>query len=202
MINIKDKIKRYFKSRKWWSILLDMLFYLLLLLFLIPSTRRTVWPVLMRTFLHPPLKKVSEVPVRTLAEEDLQWTLYRMDGKTVRLAEYKGKVMFINLWATWCPPCRAEMPGIEKLYREYGDRVAFLMIAGDDPAKVRKYVQDNGYSFPVLLQRSAAPPPLRSRSIPTTFIVNKEGNIVLEHKGASKWNARKIKRLLDDLLEK
>lgn len=198
---IKERIKNYFKTKKWWSIALDFLFYLLILLFLIPSTRRTVWPVLMRTVLHPPLKKVSDTPVETLGKEELQWSLVTLDGRRVTLGDYRRKVVFINFWATWCPPCRAEMPGIEKLYKEYGDRVVFLMIAGDTPQKVKAYIGSNGYTFPVLIQSSAAPPALRSRSIPTTFIIDREGNIVLRHKGASKWNARKIKRLLDKLLE-
>ena len=197
---VKDKIKNYFKTKKWWSIALDFLFYLLILLILIPSTRRTVWPVLMRTVLHPPLKKVSAVPLEKLGDAEMQWSLVTLDGRRVTLGDYKGKVVFVNFWATWCPPCRAEMPGIEKLYKEYGDRVAFLMIAGDTPQKVKEYLAGNGYTFPVLIQSSAAPPALQSRSIPTTFIIDREGNIVLRHKGASKWNARKIRKLLDELL--
>jgi thiol-disulfide isomerase/thioredoxin len=198
---IKERIKNYFKTRKWWSIALDFLFYLLILLFLIPSTRRTVWPVLMRSVLHPPLKKVSTVPEKTLGERDLQWPLTTLEGRQVTLGDYKGRVLFVNLWATWCPPCRAEMPGIEKLYKEYGDRVTFLMIAGDTPQKVKSYLKEHGYTFPVLIQTVAAPSALKSRSIPTTFIIDKKGNIILEHKGASKWNSRKIKRLLNELLE-
>ena len=200
-IDVKEKIKNYFKTKKWWSIALDFLFYLLILLVLIPSTRRTVWPVLMRTVLHPPLKKVSTAPIRTLGERDLQWSLATLDGRHVTLGDYRGRVLFINLWATWCPPCRAEMPGIEKLYKDYGDRVAFLMIAGDSPEKVRTYIEDNGYTFPVLIQETKAPPPLQTSSIPTTFIVDRQGNIVLQHKGASKWNAGKIRKLLDELLQ-
>ena len=141
---IKERIKNYFKTKKWWSIALDFLFYLLILLFLIPSTRRTVWPVLMRTVLHPPLKKVSDTPVETLGKEELQWSLVTLDGRRVTLGDYRRKVVFINFWATWCPPCRAEMPGIEKLYKEYGDRVVFLMIAGDTPQKVKAYIGSNG----------------------------------------------------------
>ncbi len=200
-LNIKERIKNYFKTKKWWSILLDFLFYGLIILFLIPSTRRTVWPVLMRTVLHPPLKKVSTTPLRTLGDRDLQWSLATLDGRHVTLGNYRGRVLFINLWATWCPPCRAEMPGIEKLYKDYGDKVVFLMIAGDTPEKVKQYLHDNGYTFPALIQESKAPPPLQTKSIPTTFIVDKKGNIVLEHKGASKWNAKKIRNLLDKLLE-
>ncbi len=199
-MNIKEKVKNYFRSKKWWSILLDMLFYLLVLLLLIPSTRRTVWPVLMRTVLHPPFRKISAQPIRSLTEKDLQWTFYRLDGTPVHLADYKDRVLFINLWATWCPPCRAEMPGIEKLYRDYGKKVTFLMIAGDDPGKVEEYLGRNEYTFPVFIQRTPAPPPLRSRSIPTTYIIDRKGNIVFEHKGASKWNSRKIRKLLDELL--
>lgn len=201
MSKLRGKVKNYFKKKKTVSIVLDFLFYALIILFIIPGTRKTILPVFMRSVLHPPLKKVSTIPVQKLTDKDFQWPLEKTDGTKTSLAAFKNEVLFINFWATWCPPCRAEMPGIQKLYEEYGNRVRFLMIVHDNPESIVAYIQKHRYTFPVYLQNYKAPDVFQTSSIPTTFIVDAKGNLVLRHKGASKWNARKIKRLLDQLLK-
>ncbi len=200
MTKLQEKVKNYFKKRKTVSIILDFLFYLIILSFLIPGTRKTVLPFFMRAVLHPPLKKISTAPTQKVSDKDFQWPLEKMDGSVVKLDRFRNEVLFINLWATWCPPCRAEMPSIQKLYDDYGDKVRFLMIVHDNPGSIRNFIRDNHYTFPVYLQKYEAPEVFSTNSIPTTFIVDSRGNIVLKHKGASKWNSRKIRRLLDELL--
>ncbi|HHJ10541.1 MAG TPA: TlpA family protein disulfide reductase [Bacteroidetes bacterium] len=200
MSKLREKIKNYFKKKKTLSIVLDFLFYVLIILFIIPGTRKTILPVFMRTILHPPLKNVSTIPLQKITENDYQWPLNKLDGKQVFLGDFKQQVLFINFWATWCPPCRAEMPGIQKLYEKYGNKVKFLMITAEDPGSVKAYIKKNSYTFPIYLQQYKAPAVFRSNSIPTTFIVDAKGGIVLLHKGASKWNSGKIEHLLDTLI--
>ncbi len=200
MSKLKEKVKDYFKKKKTVSIVLDFLFYALILLFIIPGTRKTILPVFMRTILHPPLKKVSSAPLQKITEKDYQWSLNTPDGEQVFLGDFKQQVLFINFWATWCPPCRAEMPGIQKLYEKYGERVKFLMITAEEPGVVKSYLSKNSYTFPVYLQKYKAPAVFRTNSIPATFIVDASGGIVLSHKGASKWNSGKIEHLLDELI--
>lgn len=200
MSKIKENIKNYFKKKKTFSIVLDFLLYGLIILLLIPGTRKSILPVIMRTVLHPPLKKVSTAPLQKLTEKDYLWPVEELDGTQVYLTQFRRQVMFINFWATWCPPCRAEMPGIQKLFDQYKKKVIFLMIVNDKPEAIREYIKKHHYTFPVLLQKYEPPTAFRSSSIPVTYIVDANGNIVLVHKGASKWNSRKIKRLLDKLI--
>ncbi len=109
-------------------------------------------------------------------------------GKVHDLESYKGKVIFLNFWATWCPPCRAEMPEIQKLYEEYSQQenseVIIMGIAAPSYGKeqdidgVKKFLEDNGYTYPVLMDESAE---LFTKygisSFPTTFMITKEGKI-------------------------
>lgn len=120
--------------------------------------------------------------------------------------EFKGKVVFINLWATWCGPCRYEMPGIEKLYGKVGsDDIKFVMLSKDRPGdqqKVKAYIKSNNYTFPVYMHASAVTEQLNVPSIPTTFIIDKEGKVVLRHVGSTNFDTEKYSKLLTDLAKK
>ncbi len=112
--------------------------------------------------------------------------LQTLDGTSVSLADYKGDVVVINFWATWCPPCRAEMPGIQVVYETYkADGLTVLAInAQEDTDTIQAFLQETGFTFPVL------PDPygqaIRAygvRSFPATFILNRDGNIDTIHQG-------------------
>lgn len=132
---------------------------------------------------------------------DYNWNLQSSDNRDFDLKDIKGKVVFINIWATWCPPCVAEMPSIQELYFSYGSEVVLLCIAQDEPNKVEAYMKKNKFTFPVYYQKSKSPKELNSESIPTTFILDKEGNIVVEKTGAADWNSTTTIDLLDRLLK-
>lgn len=116
-------------------------------------------------------------------------------GKTHTLSEYKGKVIFLNFWATWCPPCRAEMPDIQKLYerspKEGEGAVIVLGVASPklgnekDEAGIKAFMDKNGYTYPVLMDAKGE---LFSaygiRAIPTTFMIDREGNVYGRVQGA------------------
>lgn len=199
-MKIKERIQNYFKKRKPLSIIFDFIFYLLILLLLIPGTRKKVAPVFIRTFLHAPLSVSPEDRVQ-LSAEDYQWPLADASGNPVYLSRFQDKVIFLNFWATWCPPCRAEMPSIQKLYNDYKDKIAFVLVTTEKPETVHEYFRQENFDMPVYYQTYESPPDLATRSIPTTFIIDRKGSIALTHKGASKWNARKIRRLIDGLTE-
>ena len=102
--------------------------------------------------------------------------IFFKDGKEniISLSELKGKVVFINFWATWCPPCRAEMPSIESLYQKVKDNknIVFLMVDVDnDYAKAKKYMDRKNLTLPVYTPASAIPQALMSGTIPTTLIL-------------------------------
>jgi thiol-disulfide isomerase/thioredoxin len=126
--------------------------------------------------------------------------LTTLAGEPVDVASLKGKVLFINLWATWCGPCRAEMPSIEKLYQEIqNDNVEFIMLSIDKPGneeKVKKYIAQNAFTFPVYRPASLLPELLKVPSIPTTFVVDKAGLVVYKNVGTARYHTKKFKEYL------
>ncbi len=127
--------------------------------------------------------------------------LVTLDGKAVNLSELKGKVVFVNLWASWCPPCRAEMPGIEALYKKVDhSKVAFVMLSlDDDAAKARKFIKAQGYSFPVYLRTADLPAPFDSQSIPSTVILGPDGQVAARHDGMAEYDTPEFKASLEKL---
>ena len=117
----------------------------------------------------------------------LDFELTDQYGTTHTLEQYRGKVVFLNFWATWCPPCRAEMPDIQKLYEKYGsdnDEVAILAVATpgyngeDDEEGVKAFLTENEYTYPVLMDPSGELMRYYGISaIPTTFMIDAAGNI-------------------------
>ena len=104
------------------------------------------------------------------------------DGEEYTLSELKGNAVLVNLWATWCPPCRAEMPAIERMYREYKDQgfvvLAVDMTYQDNPADVAPFIQEYGLTFPVLLDETGkVGASYQLRSLPSSYFINRAGII-------------------------
>ncbi|PJJ59753.1 TlpA family protein disulfide reductase [Hymenobacter chitinivorans] len=128
-------------------------------------------------------------------------TLLDMQGREVSLSTLRGKVVFVNLWASWCPPCVAEMPGIHALYKKLDPRkVAFVMISLDqNPAKARNLVQRKGYTFPVYFPTDNLPAPFDSNSIPSTVILGPDGQVAARHDGMADYDTPEFKAALEKL---
>jgi|GEM_PF-154473 len=125
--------------------------------------------------------------------------LKTLDGKEVSLASLKGKVIFMNVWATWCPPCIAEMPGIQKLYDQTKpDEVAFVMLSVDKNFdKLQKFIRRKGYTFPVYqLADGTIPRMYASEAIPATFVISAQGKLVLRHEGMANYNTSDFRNFL------
>ena len=110
------------------------------------------------------------------------FTLDMLDGTKVTLSELRGKIVLINLWATWCPPCRAEMPALENAYKQYKDSgvvVLGLNVTNQDSEKdIPPFVDEFGLTFPILLDRDGSVSALyQLKGLPTTYFVNREGII-------------------------
>lgn len=116
----------------------------------------------------------------------IDFTLHDQYGKEHSLSDYKGKTIFLNFWATWCPPCKAEMPDIQKLYESYGKdgEVVILGVAAPDFGNetdedgIKAFLKENGYTYPVLMDTTGELfMQYGITSYPTTFMIDKEGNV-------------------------
>jgi peroxiredoxin len=126
-------------------------------------------------------------------------------GQTVSLASLKGKVIFLNLWATWCGPCREEMPSMETLFDEFKGNNDFVMLAVSEDTKgksaVLPYVEKNGYHFRILLDpENKVGDSYGVSGVPETFIIDRSGRIVAHHMGAFDWSRPDVKSALEELL--
>lgn len=128
------------------------------------------------------------------------WKLLDSEGKSIDFNDMKGKVVLVNMWATWCPPCVAEMPSLEKLYKDYGNKMVFLIVAHDTPKKVTPFMVKNKFTMPIFYEETQTPKELVSTSIPTTFLIDKNGEIVISKKGAADWNSTATRKIIDRLL--
>jgi thiol-disulfide isomerase/thioredoxin len=114
------------------------------------------------------------------------FSLKDMNGKTVRLSDYKGKVVLLEFWATWCPPCRASVPGLEKLHKAYKDKGLVLLavtmdMGGDD--EVRSYIKESGITYTVLKGTEDVATKYQVRSIPMMLVLGKDGKIAKRYIG-------------------
>lgn len=142
--------------------------------------------------------------VSPLAEPfNYDFMLKDLEGNKYNFTDYKGKVVFLNLWATWCGPCRAEMPGIQSLFSKINnENIQFVMLSIDQDGqqqKVRKYIADKQFKFPVFMPSGRLTQQLSVPSIPTTFIINKQGKIVQKKIGTTNFDTPKFKKYLEDL---
>ncbi|MBR0293513.1 MAG: redoxin domain-containing protein [Acidaminococcaceae bacterium] len=140
----------------------------------------------------------------------IPFTLKDQYGKTHTLDDYKGKIVFLNFWATWCPPCRAEMPDIQKLYerssREGKDSVIVLGVAAPklgsekDEAGIKAFMEKNGYSYPVLMDKGGKLfEAYGIRAIPTTYLIDRRGNVIGRVQGAL--SAENLEKIIQQVLK-
>jgi thiol-disulfide isomerase/thioredoxin len=131
---------------------------------------------------------------------DYDWKLKGLNVKNYNFEEARGKVAFVNYWATWCPPCRAEMPDIQALYDDYKDKVEFIFITNEKGDVVTKFLNKKDYNLPSYNQLSNGPSQFNVSSIPATYLLNKSGEIVVHKIGPADWDGKKVRALLDSLL--
>ncbi|MFA8451300.1 MAG: TlpA family protein disulfide reductase [Bacteroidales bacterium] len=188
--------RKYFKKSKW-GIFLDALFIVVFALIIIPQTRIFITSNVIRVFSFGP--SISEKSKDTpLSYEALNWEITNYKGEKITLSDLKGKYVFLNFWATWCPPCVGEMPSIQKLYNDYGNQVEFILLSNENKNTVSKFMDRKGYNLPTYTSYQNTPQDLNSTSIPITFIISPEGAIILKHKGAANWNDKSVRDLLDN----
>lgn len=194
--------KESFNTKRGLKIAGNVLFYSLLLLFVFNTDAKS-W--LLRQLLSTGLFKaeIKKGEAATVSGNTPSFSYTDATGKQQSTADLKGKVVFINFWATWCPPCRAEMPSLNGLYREFknDNRFVFLFLNEDEDAgKAKLYLQKQEYTFPLLTRAGRISPEFFNGTLPTTLVLDKEGNVVLKHEGLARYNTSEFIEQLKSLL--
>jgi thiol-disulfide isomerase/thioredoxin len=135
---------------------------------------------------------------------DYNFKIKDLNGTVIDFKDFKGKTIFLNVWATWCGPCRVEMPSIQKLYDKVNkEEIIFIMLAVDDRKsfdKVVNFVKEKEYTFPVYVPHEFLPEQLMVRTIPTTFVVDTQGKIATKETGAANYDTEEFKTFLEGLV--
>lgn len=181
--------------KKNWS---NILFAILIILMFIPQTRTPIQVFLLRAISYTP----SQIDEKERAKlDDYHWELSSLSSEQVYLNRSQGKVTLISFWATWCAPCIAELPFLQKLYENYGDRVDFYFVSNEEKGTLLNFLKKKEFDLPVYIPLERSPELLEIRSLPTTFLIAKSGEIVIRETGAASWNNEKVHELLDELLD-
>jgi thiol-disulfide isomerase/thioredoxin len=151
-------------------------------------------------------EEIREVGLQPLKEGTaiVDFELQQLGGGSRSLSSFKGKVVFLNFWATWCGPCRQEMPSMERLYQRLkgkGLEIVAVNLQEDDKA-VQKFVNEHKLSFPVLLDKSGrVGATYGARSIPTSYIIDRKGFVVAGTIGTREWDTEQYVRFFERLLQ-
>jgi len=178
-----------------------ILIVLFLVLLFVPPAKALVLEGLMKIGFFRPDTTVADKQVN--AAGDLSGIKFKdIDGKVIDLGDLKGKVVFLNFWATWCPPCLAEMPGVNALYEKFKDDkdVVFILVDADSQLpKAQKFMDKKGYQLPVYAVDSEIPEVLFKGSLPTTVVFDKAGRISYNEAGAANYADSKFIAFINKL---
>ena len=181
--------------RKHYS---NILFAILLALLIIPQTRLPIQVFVLRILSSSPSESKSGTSIPLT---DYSWNLLSIDHQSVNFSRSRGKVVLVNHWATWCPPCLAEMPEMQRLYDRYGKQVDFYFVSTESIPTLEQFLQKKNYDLPVYQEQSSTPGLISTQTLPTTFVLSKSGRIVMQHTGAADWDSKTVHELLDRLLK-
>jgi len=158
----------------------------------------------MWTGLYDVTAQIDELNGPFLNASDYRFAMTDREGVQLNLDSFEGDVLFINLWASWCPPCIAEMPTIQALHDGVADRdnISFIMLSLDQEREEgRKFMENRGFEMPYYFPASSIPSELSSPYLPTTFVISAEGQIVYKHEGFGNFNTPEFRNFLISLAE-
>ena len=188
------------KSKK--SKIYNLLFFIAIALLIIPQTRQPI-----QIFLNKGIAFIVKPSVIDDSEREVlsnyNWVLRDISETDFDFNTAKGKVVVINFWATWCPPCIAEMPSLDLLYQNYknNDDVVFLFVSNEKISVIKKFMSEKEFSFNVYQSLTEYPNEFDVTSIPRTFVIDKKGKIVIDKSGAADWNSEHVTSTIDALLK-
>lgn len=175
---------------------------LALVLLFVPEAKAMMQQGLMKLGLFEPKLEKVEKATQPSSEANYTFEMVYADGKAVNMEDLKGKVVFMNFWATWCPPCIAEMPSIQKLYDKVKDDKDIMILTVEVEGKrdkVAKFMERKKLSLPVVYPNSSIPTEFFNGSLPTTVILDKKGNIAHTTMGMADYSGQDIVDFLNEL---
>ncbi len=195
------------KKIKFSTVVSVVLGAFLMLLLLSPDTRAWVSRGLMKFGLFKPnLERVAEERATEPMGGGANASVFVSDGQgnQIDVANQPGKVVFINFWATWCPPCIAELPSIDKLYQQFKDHdgIVFAIIDVDNQyEKSKQFMEDKKLGLPVHVPSGQIPSDWLGNAIPTTVILDKQGRIAAKHEGMADYSRPEVVEFINGLIE-
>ena len=180
------------------GIAFDIFFTVLIISMIFPVSRRVVSSTIIRYSLFQPRESEE---VTFVSKGQLDWEVEDLEGNRIKMDQFFGQPIFLNFWATWCPPCIAEMPSIQRLFDEYGSKVAFVLASHEEAQVLSAFLDKKNYTMPVYVLNGTVPEVFYSRSIPASFLISPQGKIVMKKQGAAKWDGKRVKQLLDRMIE-
>lgn len=148
--------------------------------------------------MSPTVAKINSETM--LSPEVLDIELKGINTGSTNLKNLRGKVLFLNFWGTWCPPCRAEWPTIQKLYDLKKDKVQFVLIAMQDKEEdVKKFLKENHYTVPVYIAESPLDPKILPAVFPTTYLIGKDGRILKKEDSSMDWSKDSVLEFIDNV---
>lgn len=198
-----EKKKTYFEKIGYRGIIEWVLIIAIPLVFYLTGWHTEVSGRLQQAVLWTGLIQAeTDLPPEEHVKIQYDMPLVTLEGKVKNFSSFKGKVVFLNFWATWCPPCIAEMPNIQALYENFGsnDDIVFVMVSLDESVpKAQRFIVRKEFTFPVYQLTNGRPTELQSTTIPTTYIINKAGFIVSERRGMANYNTSAFHSFLKKL---
>ncbi len=131
---------------------------------------------------------------------DYDWRLKDENWDFFNFEKSKDNVVFINLWASWRLPSEAELASIQELYDKYKGKVDFYIISNEERAPVEAFMEEHNFTFPVTYLIIGEKMPINPEKVPSSYLIDKSGNIVIHKEGIADWSNRKIYKLLDKLI--
>jgi thiol-disulfide isomerase/thioredoxin len=194
-----QRFRKLVLTIKPWAIFIGIIF-LLKVTGLMSSISFFTGTAIMKTGIMDVHPETSLTPSQNF---NYNFTVKDLSGKSIEMSDLKGKVIFLNLWATWCGPCRVEMPSIQSLYNSIDhDKIAFVMLSLDQAGqqqRVVQFIKDKEFTFPVYLPASSLPTLLRVNTIPATFVIGQDGKVKLKKSGTSNYDTEAFREFLKEL---
>ncbi|MEL7832621.1 TlpA disulfide reductase family protein [Fodinibius sp. Rm-B-1B1-1] len=148
--------------------------------------------------------KIATTEGPMLSERDFRFQMETSDGNTVSLSNFQGDVVFVNVWASWCPPCVAEMPTIETLYENVNSKenIRFILLSMDEEQqKAVNFMEGKELSVPYYFPASGLPTEFHSQYLPTTYIISKQGQIIYKKEGIADYSSPNFTQWMRELAQ-